>query len=211
MNPANAQHGDAVFTNEAFDRVMSQLMEQHVSGTAPGPAPPEAIRALPRKGATNEMMGDTGTAECSICMDNVAKGDEVLILPCKHWFHPPCIEAWLNEHDTCPVCRAGITPKEVPQDTPRSPGQQPLHNHDPFELARHQSGSQENPYVLQESPTQARRQRRVSHSGLSETRRRSNGSNESNAAPSITDRVRNFFGGGGTSSDQGSGSASGRS
>lgn len=32
LNPANAQHGDAVFSQEAFDRVMSQLMEQHVSG-----------------------------------------------------------------------------------------------------------------------------------------------------------------------------------
>jgi len=210
MNPANAQHGDAVFTNEAFDRVMSQLMEQHVSGTAPGPASAEAIRALPRHGATSEMMGDNGAAECSICMDNVAKGDEVMILPCKHWFHPPCIEAWLNEHDTCPVCRAGITPKEGPQNTARHSGEQPLHNQDPFELARHQSGRQENPFVIHESPTQARRQRRPSSNGAAGLRRMSDGSSQENAAgPSITDRVRSFFGGG-SSPASGGGAGTGR-
>jgi len=191
MNPANAQHGDAVFSNEAFDRVMSQLMEQHVSGTAPGPASAEAIHALPKLGVTRDMMGETGTAECSICMDNVAVSDQVTMLPCKHWFHPPCIEAWLNEHDTCPVCRAGITPKHGPPDVPRDPRQAPLHNQDPFELARAQSRDN-NPFIVGESPTQARRQRRASGNT-----RNSNAGSEETAGPSITDRVRSFFGGGG--------------
>jgi E3 ubiquitin-protein ligase RNF115/126 len=55
------------------------------------------------------MMGDNGKAECSICMDDVSIGDKVTYLPCTHWFHRPCIEAWLREHDTCPHCRKGIS------------------------------------------------------------------------------------------------------
>src|SRR4051794_21961977 len=43
LNPGVA--GDAVYTQEALDRVISQLMEQHTGGNAPGPAPEGAIAA----------------------------------------------------------------------------------------------------------------------------------------------------------------------
>ena len=108
FNPANAAHGDVVFSQEAFDRVISQLMEQNAGSTAPGPAPEAAIRALPTRKVEKNMLGSDGKAECSICMDNVEIGDEVTILPCSHWFHGTCVSAWLKEHDTCPHCRKGI-------------------------------------------------------------------------------------------------------
>ena len=104
----SGQFGDAVFSNEAFDRVMSQLMEQNTSGNAPGPAPVEAIAALPKKKIDASMLGDNGKADCSICMDSVQLGDEVTELYCHHWFHTDCVTSWLNEHDTCPHCRQGI-------------------------------------------------------------------------------------------------------
>ncbi|SLM39222.1 Zinc finger, RING/FYVE/PHD-type [Lasallia pustulata] len=90
LNPANATHGDAVYTQEALDRVISQLMEQHSGSSAPGPAPAAAINALPKKPVDKTMMGSDGKAECSVCMDNVEIGDEVTVLPCNHWFHGPC-------------------------------------------------------------------------------------------------------------------------
>jgi E3 ubiquitin-protein ligase RNF115/126 len=102
------QHGDAVYSQEALDRIVSQLMEQTASGNAPGPAPEQAINALPRKPVSEEMLGAEHRAECSICMDEVNIGEEVTELPCKHWFHHPCISAWLSEHDTCPHCRKSI-------------------------------------------------------------------------------------------------------
>jgi E3 ubiquitin-protein ligase RNF115/126 len=108
LNPAAAQHGDAVYTQEALDRVISQLMEQNQMGSAPGPANPQDIASLPKKQVDKSMLGDNGKAECSICMDEVHIGDEVTQLYCSHWFHGPCVAAWLNEHDTCPHCRKGI-------------------------------------------------------------------------------------------------------
>jgi Ring finger domain len=104
--------GDVVWSQEEFDRIMSQLMEQ--SGrNAPGPASADAISTLPKRTVDQNMIGDTGKAECTICMDEVAVGDVVTELYCKHWFHTQCITVWLNEHDTCPHCRKGIeTAKE---------------------------------------------------------------------------------------------------
>jgi E3 ubiquitin-protein ligase RNF115/126 len=109
MDPANAAHGDAVFSQEALDRVITQLMEQNQGSTAPGPASEAAIRSLPKRKVDKEMLDDQGKAECSICMDSVELGEQVTVLPCKHWFHDACITAWLNEHDTCPHCRKGIS------------------------------------------------------------------------------------------------------
>ena len=118
LNPANARSGDAVWSQEAFDRVMSQLMEQNQGSAAPGPASEQAIAALPTRKIDVEDLGTDGKAECSICMDNVEVGEEVTSLPCTHWFHKPCVTAWLKEHDTCPQCRAGITkmPENGEQD-----------------------------------------------------------------------------------------------
>lgn len=191
MNPANASHGDAVYSQEAFDRVMSQLMEQHTSGGAPGPASEAAISALPKRKVTDDMLDEnTKQAECSICMDNVVVGEEIVVLPCSHWFHHDCVEAWLKEHDTCPVCRAGITPKDGPQDTARAPAEAPLHDEDPFLLARRQSGTREHPYVVAESPTsQRRRPNPERHSSDQASSSRQHGAEGSG----LWDRARNLF------------------
>ncbi|OAG40876.1 hypothetical protein AYO21_04953 [Fonsecaea monophora] len=76
LNPANARAGDMVYSQEAFDRVMTQLMEQHNTSTAPPPASEEAILSLKKKKVDREMLGDEGKAECSICMDNVELNNE---------------------------------------------------------------------------------------------------------------------------------------
>ncbi|KIW35688.1 uncharacterized protein PV07_02372 [Cladophialophora immunda] len=112
LNPANARTGDMVYSQEAFDRVMTQLMEQHNASTAPPPASEEAILSLKKKKVDREMLGEEGKAECSICMDNVELNNEVTVLPCNHWFHGDCVTAWLKEHDTCPHCRKPITDPE---------------------------------------------------------------------------------------------------
>ncbi|KAF9729337.1 hypothetical protein PMIN06_004435 [Paraphaeosphaeria minitans] len=116
---SSGQHGDFVTSQEAMDRIVSQLMEQTATSNAPGPASQADIDALHRKKITRDMLGDDGNADCSICMDAVAPEEEVTELPCKHWFHHQCVSAWLKEHDTCPHCRKGITKTDgdAPKDT----------------------------------------------------------------------------------------------
>jgi len=108
LNPANARHGDAVYTQEALDQIISTLMEQHPTSNAPGPASPDAIASLPKKKLDEKLLGPEGKGECSVCMDDVNVGDEVVLLPCTHWFHETCASMWLSEHNTCPICRKGI-------------------------------------------------------------------------------------------------------
>lgn len=115
LNPGNGRHGDFIFSQDALER----FMEQTQSSNAPPPASEEAIQSLPTKEVTKEMMGNDGTAECSICMDNVELGSDVTFLPCNHWFHGDCVVAWLKEHDTCPHCRKPITKPNEPQGRPQ--------------------------------------------------------------------------------------------
>ena len=171
-DPTRAAHGDAVFTDEALDRIISQMMDQQGgAGSAPGPATAAAIAALPKKQADKDMVGTDGKAECSVCMDAVTLGDEVTVLPCKHWFHGECVGAWLTEHDTCPHCRQGIMPKDGPSNatTPRSPDQLPRHGLNQWTLGPGNSGGARSPNEMP-SPGQTahdarRRTRSVSLNG----------------------------------------------
>ena len=40
-----------------------------------------------------------------ICLCDFESGDMLRQLPCKHEFHQPCIDSWMDRHRTCPLCR----------------------------------------------------------------------------------------------------------
>ena len=43
-----------------------------------------------------------GASQCIVCLDVLHAGDEVLLLPCAHMFHPACIKPWLRRSQACP-------------------------------------------------------------------------------------------------------------
>jgi hypothetical protein len=46
---------------------------------------------------------------CSVCMDELVKDNQVIILPCEHIFHTNCIEEWLSKYNyNCPVCKKEV-------------------------------------------------------------------------------------------------------
>ena len=109
LDGPNAVRGDAVYTQEAMDRILTQLMEENQGSNAPPPASQEAIDRLPRKKLDKDMLPE-GRGECTICIQDVHIGEEVVVLPCSHWFHEDCIIYWLREHGTCPICRQIVEP-----------------------------------------------------------------------------------------------------
>lgn len=49
--------------------------------------------------------------QCSICLDNLIVKKEIKLLNCLHKFHKDCVNKWLEENDTCPLCRTRQNPE----------------------------------------------------------------------------------------------------
>jgi len=45
---------------------------------------------------------------CTVCLEDVAKGQRVRTLPCLHTFHAECAEQWLKKKKLCPLCNFAI-------------------------------------------------------------------------------------------------------
>ncbi|KAG4429936.1 hypothetical protein IFR05_014576 [Cadophora sp. M221] len=78
------------------------------------------LKSIPEVEPTPRTVARTHTneKECSICISDFSKDEEVRVLPCNHRFHPECIDPWLlNISGTCPICRYDLQPNDptVPQ------------------------------------------------------------------------------------------------
>jgi hypothetical protein len=102
--------GDYVFGDAAFDRLMTQLMEQDALRRAPPPATQAAIDSL--KYRTVNSIDIESKVECSVCKDLFQLDEQVIEVPCEHIFHPDCILPWLRRSGTCPICRYKLNDKE---------------------------------------------------------------------------------------------------
>ncbi|KAI4557175.1 hypothetical protein MJT46_013854 [Ovis ammon polii x Ovis aries] len=45
---------------------------------------------------------------CAVCIEGYKPNDIVRILPCRHLFHKSCVDPWLLDHRTCPMCKMNI-------------------------------------------------------------------------------------------------------
>ncbi|EHA8587602.1 E3 ubiquitin-protein ligase ATL23-like [Cocos nucifera] len=71
-------------------------------------------------------MAAGGGEECAVCLENMAQGQAARVLPgCHHAFHRHCVDAWLQLHPVCPLCRARLLPPPQHQPQPQSQSQSP--------------------------------------------------------------------------------------
>ncbi|CAI7897127.1 unnamed protein product [Closterium sp. NIES-53] len=49
--------------------------------------------------------GEGSVDECSVCREKWEIGDKLREMPCSHRFHVDCLQPWLDEHNSCPLCR----------------------------------------------------------------------------------------------------------
>ncbi|KAI8362645.1 hypothetical protein BD560DRAFT_404406 [Blakeslea trispora] len=101
---------DYVFSQTALDNIITQLMEQAGSASAPPPAPEQVIDSLPKRSLTDKEK--TQEIDCAVCKDNFEPTEQVIELPCLHIFHDDCIKPWLKLNGTCPVCRHSVVPEQ---------------------------------------------------------------------------------------------------
>ncbi|XP_077465404.1 E3 ubiquitin-protein ligase RNF130 isoform X2 [Stigmatopora argus] len=95
-----------------------------------------AKKAIGKLGTRTVKKGDKETDpdfnHCAVCIEAYQLNDVVRVLPCKHVFHKACVDPWLNEHCTCPMCKLDILKAlgvasggayaEVAAAEPRRPG-----------------------------------------------------------------------------------------
>ncbi|CAK6977163.1 E3 ubiquitin-protein ligase RNF128-like [Scomber scombrus] len=61
-----------------------------------------------RKLKTGDDETDSDSHMCAVCIDAYKSGEVVTVLICDHIFHKSCIEPWLLEKRTCPMCKCDI-------------------------------------------------------------------------------------------------------
>ena len=62
------------------------------------------LRAENREPFSDLILDDDLDYNCSICLENLSKNDEITTLGCNHIFHKNCIDNWFINHSTCPLC-----------------------------------------------------------------------------------------------------------
>ncbi|KAH8257648.1 hypothetical protein KR038_009709 [Drosophila bunnanda] len=68
----------------------------------------KAIMKIPTKTGKISDEKDLDSDCCAICIEAYKPTDTIRILPCKHEFHKNCIDPWLIEHRTCPMCKLDV-------------------------------------------------------------------------------------------------------
>ncbi|XP_058393754.1 E3 ubiquitin-protein ligase RNF126 isoform X2 [Diceros bicornis minor] len=106
---------DYAWGANGLDAIITQLLNQF-ENTGPPPADKEKIQALPTVPVTEEHVGCG--LECPVCKDDYRLGERVRQLPCNHLFHDGCIVPWLEQHDSCPVCRKSLTGQNTATNPP---------------------------------------------------------------------------------------------
>uniref|UniRef100_A0A8D0KIM1 Ring finger protein 128 n=1 Tax=Salvator merianae TaxID=96440 RepID=A0A8D0KIM1_SALMN len=72
----------------------------------------DAKKAIGQLQLRTLKQGDKETGpdadNCAVCIEVYKPNDVVRILTCNHLFHKSCIDPWLLEHRTCPMCKCDI-------------------------------------------------------------------------------------------------------
>ncbi|CAA2959307.1 E3 ubiquitin- ligase ATL42-like [Olea europaea subsp. europaea] len=54
----------------------------------------------------SSLKGSKEGLECAVCLSRFEETEVLRLLPkCKHAFHMNCIDKWLENHSSCPICR----------------------------------------------------------------------------------------------------------
>ncbi|OIT25431.1 PREDICTED: E3 ubiquitin-protein ligase AIP2 [Nicotiana attenuata] len=89
-----------------LDNIIPEILDDGPAAPRAPPASKKVVANLPVTTVTDEFLKKMGAdAECAICREVLVVDDKMQELPCKHMFHPPCLKPWLDEHNSCPICR----------------------------------------------------------------------------------------------------------
>ncbi|KAL5270311.1 hypothetical protein ACHWQZ_G001152 [Mnemiopsis leidyi] len=69
----------------------------------------KSVPQTPDNASTCSSISSNEDADfCPVCLDLYKPREVIRILPCKHEFHKNCVDPWLFDHRTCPMCKLDI-------------------------------------------------------------------------------------------------------
>ena len=111
----NVSNVFTVFDNNSsitYNRIMMTIANELYSELINVPNQENVICTLDEeeKNKLNKVILENNLDKCcSVCMDELVKDNQVIILPCEHIFHTNCIEEWLSKYNyNCPVCKKEV-------------------------------------------------------------------------------------------------------
>jgi len=93
----NANHG-------ANETIIQALPMSRVMAAVPATASSALSSGGDGDSDSNEQQGHP----CMVCLEDFCVGDECKTLPCLHRFHVNCIDRWLCQNASCPLCKRSI-------------------------------------------------------------------------------------------------------
>ncbi|CAE6382976.1 unnamed protein product [Rhizoctonia solani] len=101
-----APNGDYLRDDEFDDSYEGLLrLAARIGDAKPRGTPAEVVRSM-LSCRYADSPGARAEARCPICLDDYAPDDIVTVVKrCSHWFHRECVQQWLSNSRTCPVCR----------------------------------------------------------------------------------------------------------
>lgn len=85
-----------------------RILARMQAANAPKGASDAAIDSVPQYTVNSETFPSGKDSMCPICLSEMALGESVRLLPCKHLFHSQCVDEWLKVNASCPTCRSSI-------------------------------------------------------------------------------------------------------
>ncbi|XP_078618847.1 uncharacterized protein LOC144886214 isoform X2 [Branchiostoma floridae x Branchiostoma japonicum] len=79
----------------------------------------DEIAQLPSRKFTRQdaqrLASEGNENSCTICMVEYKTGNKLRRMPCAHEFHSKCVDRWLKQNGSCPVCRQQVEISVNPQ------------------------------------------------------------------------------------------------
>ena len=94
------------YENQEIENILNYVMNNDENKYGSPPAAKSEINKLKKYVLSEENLSKFGCENsCSVCKEDFVIGNKMMDLPCKHYFHEECLMPWLNQHDSCPICR----------------------------------------------------------------------------------------------------------
>ena len=97
-------HDEEVMLRAAIEASLADASDHDAADTSPAAPPPAPLAEVPPPAQPQAEA----PPQCSICMEDITRGQDARALPCSHSFHRACVDRWLRQHSACPVCRERV-------------------------------------------------------------------------------------------------------